>query len=143
MHLIILTHALSLAIDVPFVLMGIGCLWRIPLLLLHIHQHCHTEYERRFAAARYFWYFLLDVPCLVVILLVHTVGLCAPWRMVQFWKRLRTYKRTENEHALVFSLFLLLLADLPHVLLGIIGCAVAPWRTIQQIKLAWKGPSVR
>lgn len=53
-HFTTAQHAIALGIDIPFVLCGVLCLWRIPALLYHLCTECENkEWPRRQAAARY------------------------------------------------------------------------------------------
>ena len=128
MHIIVLRQALALGIDLPFVLAAVLCMWRLPLLLRHMHKSCVTDWDYRLAAARYLGYAALDIPTAFCIVLLHALGLLVAWRVAEFWRLVAQYKWGDSEHALAFRVCGRAAVDLPFVVVGVVAAVIAPWR---------------
>jgi hypothetical protein len=135
-----------LILDVPFPILIILTLWRLPWLIPRLIKEvtcfvvdksvtlffiqCSTGNERRLMVLRYVLLVLIDIPCIILFVII----LITVWRIPTLIKLFKTvklhfdwwhfwhvaqYQSGDNEHKLLGKLFLQLLIDVPFVLMGI------------------------
>jgi len=123
-HRVVFSEFTQLLIDTPFPLIAVFTLWRLPFLLRAVVRQCNTAAERRNKVLVYIWLMLKDIPTALMALCVLLTGLRVPTIVARF----RSFEEGDDEHAIVLSVFLDLLGDIPYVLLLLFVAAVAPWR---------------
>ncbi|KAF2076672.1 hypothetical protein CYY_002042 [Polysphondylium violaceum] len=136
---IVLKQFVLVLIDIPFPILLLLTLWRLPILigrLKEITDPSRKYAQRRLLILRYLLLVFLDILCLPIILFV----LISFWRMPSFVKLVKEYKRGDNEHSMIAKLFLRTLVDIPFVILGLITM-VFPWRGIFLIKSVYSATS--
>lgn len=70
-------------VDTPYVIMGICCLWRAPLLLYRALTEADTARERRSMVKGQLFNMIKDIPCLLLLIpMVVTV-----WRLFSLKRR--------------------------------------------------------
>eukprot|EP01133_Synstelium_polycarpum_P004359 gene4359-5090_t len=125
-HSIVGKQFLLLIIDIPFPILLLLTLWRLPILvgrLKEIDDPTRKYLQRRLLILRYLLYVLFDILCLVPLLLILVTG----WRIPSLVKAIRSYKRGDNEHVILARIFANLIIDIPFVVVGLFTMLL-PWR---------------
>ncbi|GAM26096.1 hypothetical protein SAMD00019534_092710 [Acytostelium subglobosum LB1] len=135
-HLIIGKQFFLLIVDIPFPLLMLLTLWRLPIVIRRMGELDDPDRkyaQRRLLILRYLLFVLLDLLCLIPVLFI----LLTMWRIPSFIKMVKEYKRGDNEHRDIAKLFQKTLMDLPFVLLGIMTL-IFPWRGVNLIKAVYR-----
>ncbi|KAN0016295.1 hypothetical protein ACTFIU_006259 [Dictyostelium citrinum] len=125
---VVLSQLLLLLIDIPFPILILMTMWRLPILikrLKEINDPIRKYSLRRLLILRYVLLTSLDIVCLVPTLFILLTG----WRIPSFISMVKQYQRGDNEHRLLGLLFWDTLVDIPFVLMGLIS-----------MPFLWRGP---
>ena len=120
-HLLVLKEFFELIKDIPFPVLALCTLWRIPFLLRKSFL-CETAVERRRLIFYYFTLTLKDIPCIFLLLTM----LCTLWRVPSIISSFYHLESEGDEHTIIFSQFISWIYDLPFVLLAPL-VLLAPW----------------
>jgi hypothetical protein len=81
--LIIFDQFWQLMVDIPFIIIGICCLWRAPFLLYRVITELSEAKERRWLVFKYLKALLKDIPCSVLL----AVMLVTVWRIPRLYQK--------------------------------------------------------
>ncbi|EGC39826.1 hypothetical protein DICPUDRAFT_147399 [Dictyostelium purpureum] len=129
---IVLKQLLLCIIDIPFPILTLLTLWRLPVMIQRfkeIDDPIRKDTLRRLLILRYVMLTLLDIVCIVPALFI----IVTIWRIPSFVKLIKSYQRGDNEHKMFGLLFWNTLVDIPFVVMGILTLPV-PWRGVFLIK---------
>ncbi|EFA85770.1 Polyprotein [Heterostelium album PN500] len=135
-HQIVGKQFFLLIIDIPFPVLLLLTMWRLPILisrLREIDDPARKYAQRRLLILRYLLYVLFDILCIVPTLIIFITL----WRIPSFIKVIREYKRGDNEHREVAIVFQNLIIDIPFVILGLFTM-IFPWRGIYLVRAVIK-----
>ncbi|GAM23450.1 hypothetical protein SAMD00019534_066250 [Acytostelium subglobosum LB1] len=127
-HPIVGKQFFLLLLDIPFPVLFLLTLWRMPMLYSRLKEIDDSEPERRYTQQRllilrYVLAVLMDIICLVPLAFI----VITMWRIPSLWRMIKQHRRGDNEHRAVAILFQKTLIDVPFALLGL--CTIVmPWR---------------
>eukprot|EP01125_Pyxidicula_operculata_P000552 TRINITY_DN1055_c0_g1_i4.p1 TRINITY_DN1055_c0_g1~~TRINITY_DN1055_c0_g1_i4.p1 ORF type:complete len:1417 (+),score=252.45 TRINITY_DN1055_c0_g1_i4:39-4289(+) len=126
-HTIVWKQFALIMLDVPFPILALLTLWRLPWLIMKLYNECDNASERRIAVLKYLLKTMIDIPCALLFVL-----LCLSWRITGVVDLFKNYKTGDNEHKALFFLFLEFVIDLPFFLLAVLLTPFL-WRSIPMV----------
>eukprot|EP00727_Mastigamoeba_balamuthi_P010595 m51a1_g6158 hypothetical protein (1933) ;mRNA; f:322974-330132 len=116
-------------LDVPFPVLLLLTVWRMPLCIKRLISECGSAKERRVMILKYLLLVLKDIPCSVPLFLMLVTG----WRIPTLVKMFRELERGDDEHKNILKIFWQWLIDCPFALL-FLWAFCFPWRTFGLVR---------
>eukprot|EP01113_Clastostelium_recurvatum_P021007 TRINITY_DN2486_c0_g1_i5.p1 TRINITY_DN2486_c0_g1~~TRINITY_DN2486_c0_g1_i5.p1 ORF type:complete len:1371 (+),score=209.37 TRINITY_DN2486_c0_g1_i5:152-4264(+) len=118
-----------LLLDLPFPVLLLLTLWRLPFCVKRLLNECNTGMERRVMVLRHLWWVIKDIPCSFLVLIMVVLL----WRIPSLINAVKNYRRGDDEHQVILEMFGNTLLDIPFVIMGL-ATLVLPYRAFFLLK---------
>lgn len=112
-HIVAFKEFGELLIDIPFPILILLTLWRMPWTIKIMVNECEDARSRRLVVLMVLSKVLIDIPCALLFIILIITG----WRIPSVIEMFKTYQRGDNEHKMLLKLFGQWIIDLPFVLM--------------------------
>eukprot|EP00027_Filamoeba_sp_ATCC50430_P013731 CAMPEP_0168577694 /NCGR_PEP_ID=MMETSP0413-20121227/20924_1 /TAXON_ID=136452 /ORGANISM="Filamoeba nolandi, Strain NC-AS-23-1" /LENGTH=1164 /DNA_ID=CAMNT_0008611467 /DNA_START=761 /DNA_END=4255 /DNA_ORIENTATION=- len=115
-HMVVFKELALLMLDLPFPILTVLTLWRMPWLIRGLIKQAESARERRVMVLSYLWKVAKDIPCAALFLLM----VITVWRIPSIYDMYKKYQKGDDEHRTFLKLFIEWLIDIPFVVMGIL-----------------------
>eukprot|EP01080_Neovahlkampfia_damariscottae_P012001 gene12001-5401_t len=104
--------------DLPYIFIGVLCLWRIPVILYKIikNQNDSTIQEKRMISLNQLYFTLLDIPAILFSIIL-TLSI---YRLFSLVSQSKKGREGTTYHFIIFQEFLEFLIDIPFIFIGVL-----------------------
>jgi uncharacterized membrane protein len=122
-HRIVWANFGLVLLDIPFPLLLLLTLWRLPWCAKRLIKECESARDRRITILKYLILMVFDIPCIILFIPM----LLTVWRVPSVVMMIRQLERGDNEHKKFLAIWVQWVIDLPFALM-LLWVLLCVWR---------------